>query len=266
VSTTEDGPGLRRAKELYIRGLGQFETANYDAAISLWTEAYTTLPDDPDNARTKALLIYNVARAQEQAYNVDRDIAHLRQARILMDNYAQKIPHLYEDDAAAETERMKVRERLAALDEAIAEVEQSDPAAPVEGRDLGPPSEPQVEHGPGEDAGDRHVRGKVLVGVGAGLVALGGAGFGVMIAGLVRGAGANGIDDLEPDDIEARRRRFDRGRAGNAMAIGGGVIGGALVVSGTVLLVLGKQRDRGRMAWSPVVGNGVAGLQWNGRF
>jgi hypothetical protein len=268
ASTAAEDPALSRAKDLYTRGKGQFDTANYTAAVDLWTEAYTILPDSPDAARVKALLIYNIASAREQAYEIDRDVTHLRKARVLLQSYADAIPQLYGETSEGLEEAQKVEARIASLDEAIsaAEVEASVPAPqtgdPVERPTaVFPPDDGLAPVTPAPDP-----VGRRMVAAGGTLVGLGGAGLAVMIAGLIIGGSANDIDDLEPDEIEARRMRFDEGRSGNVMAIAGGVIGGVFAAGGTVLIVLGRRRTRNDVAVHPAFGPGFGGVHLRARF
>ncbi len=89
-----------------------------------------------------------------------------------------------------------------------------------------------------------------------------------MGAGLSMGANANDIQDLDPDDLDARRDQFDRGRAGNALAFVGGVAGGVLLIGGAVVLSIGLKRKRsGTTArLSPQFSPHGAGLALRGRF
>jgi hypothetical protein len=268
AAKASEDPALTRAKELYQRGKGQFDTANYATAIELWTEAYTALPDTPENARVKALLIYNIASARAKAFEIDQDITHLRQARVLLQSYADAIPQLYGETEEGLEELQKVESRIASLDDTIAAAEIEDPTPAPTAAD--PVERPTAVEGPDGLAPvtpppDPTSRG--MVAAGATLVALGGASLGVMIAGLVVGDAANDIDDLDPNDNVARRIQFDRGRQGNVMAIAGGVIGGAFVIAGGVLIGLGRRRaTRGPTALRPAVGPTFAGMQLRGRF
>jgi tetratricopeptide (TPR) repeat protein len=273
ASRNAEDPARSRAKELYERGKGQFDTANYAAAIELWTEAYTTLPDTPDNARVKAVLIYNIASAREKAFEIDRDVTQLRQARVLLQSYADAIPQLYGETEEGLEESEKVYARIASLDESIAAAEvQTDVPAPTvadpveQPTAVEPPEEGLAPLTPAPDPASRK-----MLWAGGTLVGLGGVSLGVMIAGLVIGDAANDIDDFAPhesdEDLEARRIQFDRGRQGNVMAIAGGVLGGIFVVGGSVLIAVGRARGtRGNAQLRPVVSPTFAGMSLRGRF
>ena len=256
-SAPSDDP-LEQAQALYERGRAAFETADYDGAITAWTDAYSSVPDTPDAARIKALLIYNIATAREKLYSVTNDPKHLRQAKSLLEEFEKSIPALYAaDDVAAETER--VRERIGAIDGQLSEADSGSDSGSGTSSGSGPGS------GTGRGADDGGSSdGKGLVIGGAVALGLGVAGLGMMGAGLGIGAQANDISELGEDDIDGRRDQFARGRTGNVLAIAGGVAGGLLAVTGAVLVGLGVKKKRSSVAWGP--GPAMAGLSVAGRF
>ncbi len=252
-------PAIDRARDLYREGEDRFATADYLKAIELWTEAFESVPDTTDAARVKALLIYNLATAHEKAFEITGDISHLRQAKVLMESYAADLATLVPDETAAAEERARLTERLNGI---VAAIESHERERARERKARGGSAAPTTDRG----ADPR--RSKVLVGTGAGLLGLGVAGLAVMTGGLVMGRRANDISGLAPEDIAGRRDRFDRGRVGNGMAIGGGVAGGVLLVTGAVLLgvgLAGRKADA-RTAWAPLLGPRTAGLAVAGRF
>lgn len=249
ATAAEEIPGYREAEALYDQGKAKFDTADYGGAVELWTEAYRSLPDRVETSDIKTLLMYDIARAREQAFDVSGDVAELRQARILFQRYRESIPQLYPDAGGAEAERTQVDERIAALDRRIEEAEQTAVAAA--------PS-------PTDDSPDR---ARPLIIAGSTVLAVGVAGLGVMAGGLVMGSQANDISDLDPDDTAGRREQFDRGRTGNLLAIVGGSVGGVLAVAGGVLLGIGVTRkSEGRTALAPWFGPEGAGASVRLRF
>ena len=261
---------LADAQRLYDRGKAKFETADYADAIGLWTEAYALVPETPESSQIKVLLLYNIATAREKQFEVSRDPAELRKAAILLQSFEDGISALYGEGPEAEAERAKVQERRAAIEVRLREAE----AAQGGGEDDDgvaeppPPAEPTVPVDDGDEAPSRGGRGLVIGGAVA--AGLGVGGLGLMAAGLGMGARANDISDLEPDDVDGRRDRFDRGRTGNTLAIAGGVAGGVLLVTGAVLLGLGVPRlkagKRGDVALLPAPLRGGPGLVLHGRF
>jgi tetratricopeptide (TPR) repeat protein len=250
---------LAEAEALYKKGRTSFETANYLEAIDLWTEAYGIVDDVPENAAIKAALIYNIAAAQEKAYDIDADIRHLRQAAVLMERYATNVPVLYGDGPEGTGELEKVQARLAEVRSRIAEAEAAQPE-PEADPEPDPGAEPDPEPQPEPDP-----KAKPFIIAGAVTAGLGVAGLGLMAGGLAMGSSAN---DVDPDQsIDDRRSQFDRGRTGNTLAYVGGIAGGALLVTGAVLIGLGlKKRSGGTMAVTPWGGRGSAGLSLGGRF
>ncbi len=260
-TTSDIDEHIQRARALYDRGKAKFETAQYLEAIELWTEAYGTVPDEPGTARIKALLIYNIASAQQRAFEIQRDPKHLRQAKVLMENYAQNIPQLYEDEREAEAERAKIEARLQEIEATLASTETraGDSADEEE-------TAPVVASSPTEGAADGGKRRRTLLVTGGTLAGLGVVGLGVMAGGLAMGAAANDLSELMDDDIEGRRAQFDRGRAGNVLAWTGGFVGGALLVTGAVLVGLGVEAGVRKTAAAPFVSPHGAGLAVRGRF
>lgn len=257
AAETPKDPAIDHARKLYREGEARFATADYLKAIELWTEAFTSVPDTSDAAYIKGVLIYNLATAHERAFEITGDISHLRQAKVLMESYAASINTLVPDEKAREVERARITERLNAV---IGAIQVWDAQRERERK--------AKNKGGDEDREPEQKSGKALVGVGAGLLGLGVVGLAVMTGGLVMGKRANDISGIDPDDIPGRRDQFDRGRTGNGMAIGGGVAGGVLLVTGAVLLGIGLSRraKNKNTAWAPMLAPRVAGIAFAGRF
>ena len=119
----QEDPALAQAKELYQQGENKFQTADYEDALALWKEAFAILPDGDEHRAIRHALVYNIAEAHRQAYEVSRNPTHLRKAKILLENYRTDHRALYGDEAAAVEERAEVDERIAQLDKLIAESE-----------------------------------------------------------------------------------------------------------------------------------------------
>lgn len=257
VAPAEPTP-RERAEDLYDRGRAKFETVDYLGAIELWTEAFAILADSPSGGSIKAALTYNIATAQERAFNIDHDVTHLRQAVELMMRYQKAVPTLFGDTAEGTEESAKIQSRIDALQARIAEVEAADrpasPAGPVE--DAGTQDKPA----PDPTARPLIISGVVLTVVGV-------AGMGVMAGGLSIGNRSNDLSGLSPMDYEGRQERFQQGERGNTLAYVGGIGGGLLLATGAVLLGLGIKRKRSStVALAPWSGPGVAGATVRGRF
>jgi hypothetical protein len=266
TAATPDDPAIARAQALYEEGKGRFQTADYLGAIELWTEAFTMVPEEPHNARIKALLIYNIAAARERAFEVDHDATHLRQAKILMENFAATIPALYGEGPEAADEQAKATDRMndlaRKLERAEAEAKRARGSARTSAADLPDDDEAQAELAR---------KRKAMIASGATLLVLGGAGLGMMAGGLAMGSRANDLSGLDPTDIEGRREQFERGRTGDSLAIAGGVLGGLFAVTGVVLLAVAPRDASARTAKKnaavlPSGGARWAGLTLVGRF
>lgn len=254
---------LRQAQELYDRGKVKFDTTHYDEAIDLWTQAYGILSDTPENAPIKAAIIFNLATAQERAFAIDKDVTHLRRALVLMEQYARSIPDLYDDGEEAEQETARIEERLAEVRAKLEEAEATGDVPP----ETTPTDDPPRDPTPPQDRPPPDGKARAFVIAGATLTGVGVLGLGVMAGGLAIGRASNDISDLDPTDLEARRDRFDRGRAGNVMAYVSGALGGAALVTGAVLLGVGlKRRNASKTAVAPALAPGLAGMTLRGAF
>lgn len=245
---------IEEARSRYERGAAKFETADYEGAIELWTDAYSMVPATPENTEIKVLILYNLATAREKAFEVDGEISHLKQALILLDGFASSVPSLYGEGAEGKAELERVDERRAAIRSRIEE---------AEAKAQGP------AQGPTAADGDGGRRGKGLTIAGAAILGVGGLSLGMMTAGLVMGSSANDVSALDPDDVVGRREQFQRGRLGNTLAIAGGAAAAPLVIVGAVLLGVGLRRSRSAGAGAaavPLLGPGMAGVGVVGRF
>jgi hypothetical protein len=126
-------PDMDEVKRIYAAGKTKYETKNYSGAIDDWTNALGMLPNTPENREIRNDLVYNIATAQEKAYDIDKDVAHLRTARALLVDFLEAYKALYRPDEQTVAEFKRVNERIAALDAKIAEAEKGGPppAAPV---------------------------------------------------------------------------------------------------------------------------------------
>jgi tetratricopeptide (TPR) repeat protein len=265
---------LERAKDLFDAGVARYTAADYEAAIDFWLEAYALVPPTYDNRLIKAELIYNVARAQQKWFEIDKDVKHLRQSREILARYLDEIGEIFPAEQVA-IERERIKEHIDQIDEQIAawEAEQARREAELAER-----MRPKFD----EDADAREEqRNKAMIGAGAGLTALGAGGVGLFVTGLFLAGGAqrNAGDFALEADIPERERLVRRGQAGNALIITGAVVGGAFLAAGLPLLGVGfkaehkrKQRrlDAGLDARLERIGplwvHGGAGLTVGGRF
>lgn len=120
AAPVEPSSDLEEAKSLYERGRAKFDTYDYSGAAELWTEAYGRLDDSPEHRVVRNDLVYNIATAQERAYELDGDLARLRQARALLAKFLENYEELVEDSPEKAAEIEKVQGRIQQLDQRIA--------------------------------------------------------------------------------------------------------------------------------------------------
>jgi tetratricopeptide (TPR) repeat protein len=232
---------LARAKQLFDAGVARYTAADYEAAVDLWLEAYSLVPPSIDNRLILAELIYNVARAQQKWFEIDRDIKHLRQAREIMVGYRAEVDELYPADQVA-MERERIDDQIAGLEAQIGEAEAEQARREAE---LAERMRPTFD----EEADAREERrNKAMIGAGVGLTTLGIGGVGLLVAGLVITNNANATVAGLPleADVQAREAAIDRGEAGNALIVTGILAGGVLLAAGVPLLGVGLASERKR--------------------
>ncbi len=256
-----DDGALAEAKRLYEEGKAHYEMLDYPAAIDKWTKAYALVPESERGRAVRNALVYNIAQAQEKAYDLDGDVTHLKQAKGLLERYLESYVEIYgEEDEAAE-EVQKVRDRIAELDERIA----------ANARGAGPSARERRRAARAAERKRRamalellqkdpklHARYKKAKGLVAGGAALLGGGF------LVTFAGVALVSAAREGRIEPRAER-----AGTVI----GVIGLTSMVAGAVLLPIGAVRAKkvrrealDRVTVTPVAGRGFGGIALAGRF
>lgn len=270
----EGDPVMAEAKQLFDAGVARYTAADYEAAVNLWLEAFSLVPATYDNRMIKAELIYNVARAQQKWFEIDKDVKHLRQSREILLRYVDELDELYAEQAAMERE--KVQEQIADIDVQIAkwEAEQARREAQLAER-----MRPKFD----EAADAREAkRNKAIIASGASLTVLGVGGVALLVTGIITAKSAEdrSADLLLESDIPARQSALSQGQAGNAMMLLGSLAGGVFLSAGVPLLGVGlaaegkrKQRRReaglevaGVRSIAPIWTRGGVGLTISGRF
>ncbi len=266
VEPTPDHKALDTARALFESGVGHYEAAEYDQAVNAWYEALSLVPRTADNRKIRAEIVYNVARAQEKAYDIDRDPRHLRRARRALERFLEEVDAVY-PEAEAPRERAQAEERIAEIDRKIAEAEAEARRREKERLEaMRPKFDPVLDR-------RQHRRNVSMLGTGAGLFVLGAGALGMMGAGLAIGRTAESdLEDLSTtDDLDERRRVMDRGALGNRLAVAGAVTGGVLVLVGLPLLIAGAAFEKERRAYKasfavvPAVGRGGFALRFGRR-
>ncbi|WP_146155255.1 hypothetical protein, partial [Enhygromyxa salina] len=114
---------LAEAKALNKEAEIKYQTAEYEAALALWKRAFAILPDTEDTRTIRNALVYNIAEAHSRAYEVSRNPTHLRKAKILLESYRENHTQLYGDEPAAVQERAQASDRIAQLEQMLADSE-----------------------------------------------------------------------------------------------------------------------------------------------
>lgn len=135
---------IKRAEALYKQGKAKFETAEYQEALALWKQAYEMLPDTPETRPIRHALVYNISEAEVQAYEVTKNIAHLRKAKILLQDYLTEHEALHGAGEAAVKERSGARARLKDVSDKLSLAEAAgETATPID--DTPPATEPAAQ-------------------------------------------------------------------------------------------------------------------------
>lgn len=252
-------PALASAQNLYAEGLTHYETLDYDLAIASWKDALDRLRDaerdTPDKlaavTAARTAIVYNIATAQQRAFDQDHDVARLKKAKGLLELYVRELKEAGVTDAA---ELATAEQRIDEIDAQITAAQEPAPVATT------PP--PPVK--------DEPVQGRGMIAGGAALLVVGlGAAIGGAVAGTRLSSDAEsdlaGLDEL--GDEPARRDALDRGELGDAVLIGCTVTGGVAAIAGAVLLGLGARKAKtSRPRASAMIGRGAVGLVVVGRF
>lgn len=289
-----EDPAVVEARALYDEGKARFDTFDYEGAADLWTKAYGTLPEDQAGVRNA--MIYNIATAREKAYDVDKDLQHLRQAVLLLESYVKNYKALYKRTPETEAEVKKAENRIAALQERIAKAErgEEDPApvaaaagaAGTEGADPAategtttdsnfgstqfdgiqwstghnPPVDPDLKRKNQLLAQENEKTDHMLIGSYV-LLSIGGV---ATLGGVGAILGGRAIEGATPEDETA-------GRGARGAGYGTLGLGVAALAAGTTLLVIGlerrkKARQGTLVTGAPMLGPTMAGATLRVRF
>jgi tetratricopeptide (TPR) repeat protein len=235
------------AVRLYNQGVARFRSADYEGAIDAFSQALEVLTAVEGDTYVQAGMLENLARAQAKAFDVDGDVQRLRAACEIYERLLGRAEYFQ----LTKEDEERLRTRLEEVEKALEEAERPPEPAAAEPVQKKPVAKPVVDRPPDKRWRGLTISGAVLTGVGA---CLGGG----MVAGLVLGERANDkVSNLETlDEEEERMDEYDRGLLYNKLAIGMGVAGGVVLVTGVALLAVGQARKRRsrRVALMPVLG------------
>lgn len=255
---SDDEAALAEAREIFDRGRAKYDTFDYEGAIDLWQQAMQKVPETQAGVRNA--MVYNIALAQEKAYDVDEDVAHLRQAVLLLKDWVARYKAMFKKTPETEAEVQKAQTRIEELEARIAKIEAGEetttdaaangaPAASSIAFDTGYTPPPEVmreqEKAKASNRSEGFIAaGWTLAGIG-GLVFLGGVG------GI---AGSTAADS----------------RGGLGASIGVTVFGAGMIATGGVLLGKGyKQKkaiEEGKYSFAPYFNREGGGAAFSMRF
>lgn len=255
-------------QELFQEGKNLYETADYDGAIEKWTKAYGLVEDTAQNAEIKTALLYNIAGAHSEAYEIDGDITHLNKAKVLLQRFSDNIEQLYEGDQV-EAEKVKIQDKLDEIQAKLDENKAAEPAPP----EPGPQPEPGPEPEPAQPV-DNFKPAKPMLIAGGVLLGLGVVGVGLGIMGGVRGMALNNdfteeeLEGATSEDLADRRTKLAQGTTSNILAGLGYGVGIPAAITGAVLLGIGASRKakNERLEVSGTFGPGGGLVTLGGRF
>jgi hypothetical protein len=250
----EENQKIDRAQELFALGESTFHLGQYNSTIELWEEAYALLPTSMRAERAE--LQVSLADVHRRAHEKNPDPEHLRAAQRLYTDYLDAVDV---DDPARveiEAELEAVSTELAELEAELARIELAAAAAKAATESARAAGETEAEaalsHYKAERAEDQR---RARVGIerkwitGGLLIGIGTVSVGTMVAGLALGADADRRgQEVAPErpvntfDAAEQRRQLTillrDGTTYNQIAWTSGIIGGALLISGTMLLVV----------------------------
>ncbi len=121
AAPADDDAALAEAREMFERGRSKYDTFDYEGAIDVWQQAYAKVPESQAGVRNA--MVYNIALAQEKAFEVDKDVAHLRQAVLLLDSWVDSYKAMFKKTPETEAEVAKAQARITELKARIEKIE-----------------------------------------------------------------------------------------------------------------------------------------------
>lgn len=260
ASPPPDPKALADFEAGFDAGQKSFDAGEHVEAARTWTSAAGNLKESAANKDNRQAVYEYIADAWSRGLAGEDDVALLREAVKALDAYCEGFTIAYGTETPILPKIVEVRDDLR---ERLKEAEAARQATP-EPEDT-PPGEPTEPADSGPRWKGLAIGGGVALGVGVGLVVMGAVG-GARGQKLEKDFIARGCDIDDP--MGECTGLAKSGRAMNALAITGGVLGSALVVTGAVLLALGFKRKAAarRQALVPVISPTFAGLSLRGSF
>lgn len=241
---------------MFEHGRAKYDTFDYEGAIDVWQQAMAKVPQSQAGVRNA--MVYNIALAQEKAFDVDKDVAHLRQAVLLLEQWVGSYKAMFKKTPETDAEVGKAQQRIEGLNARIKRIEAgeetttgaqpADTGASIE-FDTGYTPPPEVmrerEKAKANNRSQGMIAGGWTVGAIGGLFFLGGASGTIVTAGTP-------------------------GQEGLGASIGVLVFGTALLVTGGILLGKGykekKAIEEGQYSVAPYFNRQGGGAAFSMRF
>jgi hypothetical protein len=259
----EPAADLSEAKRLFDEGLARYDAADYEGAIEVFTLALSEVRGQGvSDFDIRGLLLFNIGRAHVRAWEIDRDVEHLRQAQKIIRTFLEEA-NSKEYAGIIDAETLKSAEvQLAEIDRELA-----GPAPADE-----PEDEPESDQ-PSADVSPQAKRHRATgIGLTVSGVAVLGAGVGMLVWGTTYGPDAQAqVDGFTPQTMSVLAQGDDfiaaERRKGTAWMAGGGVAA-ALGVAGLAVGI--QQLIKAKRTKAPSVSAGVGpqgvGVVVSGRF
>jgi tetratricopeptide (TPR) repeat protein len=256
VSTAHADP-LIQAREHYRRGNTLYDLRRYLEAAKAYESAFE-IKDDP-------VLLFNIGQAYRFGGDYENAIASYKA-------YLRRVPQA--------PNRSEVEGRISELQKLHEERKRSETKPPTERLpppetrppetkppETKPPEKVVVEKPPEKPTPSNPHPGRAKIAAGAAVM-------GVGVAMIVVGGAFAALTQSEGDKITnaPAGSTFDyaveqRALTNRNVAIAGFAVGGAALVAGTVVLVLGtRERSRAHALLAPAIGSGMVGVVAQGRF
>lgn len=266
ASEPEAAPDLSEVRDLYERGKAKFDLFDYEGAVELWTLVYSKLGETAVERQIRNDVIYNIAMAQERAFELDHDVTHLRQAVALLRKYVDEYKTLYQATPEGRKEVAGVEARIAELDQRIAEATGEAPP-PTTATEFEPsePSEP-----PPPQTVPKRVQVREILRNDPEIAPKYKAGKNMVVAGAVT-MGVGGVLLISFVSWRTTVALIDQPVGTGEIVLAS--IAGGLIVTGAVLLGVGVPTRRkairaaeSRVVWAPTFGPRGGGFTAGMRF
>jgi hypothetical protein len=230
-----------RLEAIYGAANEATQAGDFASAADRYAEVLTLLPESRENHEVRALALLDSVAARRQAHARSGGPEQLCRARDLTRDY------LLAADAAhglLARELDGVRQAANLRDELDAQLARS--TCPEDQPVAEPAPSPPLRLAPAPTPGPdpRVLPGVILLGVGGLSLALVATGLGLGARAETRLRDERYADPGRDIDVLLGENLIQRGRAGNRLAIVGGVLAAVTLVTGATLLALGKTRPR----------------------